>query len=443
MPEQRGYEGWHARTEEFGPRFSPPPAVVLFVPAAVAFVVQVPAAIVIAWWQRVPLPYALLSIALAVASALALLAARRRPGLTVAAVTVLTLVSLFTPPEVGPPFIALAFAIIGAIVRRARLWALISVGSAWVVAIVALGVLGASAHPFRVAITTLLLAACFAVGEGIRRRIDSGTARRAQLQERRRAAEQDERTRIARELHDVLAHSLSQIAVQSGVGLHLFDREPERAREALSNIRALSATGLDEVRGVLSFLRGDEASPRTAPLTPQPQLADLAALATQRTGLGLRVTLHDRLGGRLPPSAVQTTAYRIAQEALTNVVRHSGASAATITLDRESAGGADQLVITVEDDGTGVAADSTEGAGLRGMRERAELAGGELTVAPAERAGTVVTARLSWGPAPASQGSGAEPQWESAPANRAPGAEGPGSGATDHGTTAPGEEGAS
>jgi signal transduction histidine kinase len=197
---------------------------------------------------------------------------------------------------------------------------------------------------------------------------------------------------MARELHDVLAHSLSQIAVQSGVGLHLFDKEPERAREALANIRALSATGLDEVRGVLSFLRGDETAPRTAPLTPQPQLADLAPLAIQRTDLGLEVTLDDRLDGQLPPSAVQTTAYRIAQEALTNVVRHSGGSTATIILERQ----AGDLLVTVEDDGTGLAAERTEGAGIRGMRERAEIAGGDLTIIPAERAGTVVTARLPW-----------------------------------------------
>ncbi len=259
-----------------------------------------------------------------------------------------------------------------------------------------MGLLDARVHPFRVALTTVGLAACFAIGEAIRRRLDRGAERREQLQERRRTAEQDERTRIARELHDVLAHSLSQIAVQSGVGLHLFDKEPERAREALASIRTLSATGLDEVRGVLSFLRGDEASPRTAPLTPQPQLVDLAALATQRTGLGLEVTLEDRLGGRLPPSAVQTTAYRIAQEALTNVVRHSGGSTATITLEHSSVDGEDQLVVTVEDDGTGLASDATEGAGIRGMRERAQLAGGELLLVPASRAGTIVIARLPW-----------------------------------------------
>jgi signal transduction histidine kinase len=215
--------------------------------------------------------------------------------------------------------------------------------------------------------------------------------RRAQLADRRRAAEQEERSRMARELHDVLAHSLSQISVQSGMGLHLFDREPEKAREALRSIRGLSATGLDEVRGVLAFLRGDEPGTSSAPLTPQPQLADLPALVASRTGLGLAVTLDDRLAGAVPPSAVQTTAYRIAQEALTNVVRHSAASAATVTLERSGP----DLVLTVTDDGNGVT--GAEGGGIRGMRERAELIGGSVEVAPHVRQGSVVTARLPWG----------------------------------------------
>src|SRR6185312_3634173 len=127
-------------------------------------------------------------------------------------------------------------------------------------------------------------------------------------------------------LHDVLAHSLSQIAVQSGVGLHLFDREPERAREALASIRRLSATGLDEVRGVLAILRGDDAdstTPTGISLTPQAQLAEIPALVAERTGHGLTVTLDDGLRGRMPRSGIQTAAYRIVQEALTNVVRHS------------------------------------------------------------------------------------------------------------------------
>ena len=133
---------------------------------------------------------------------------------------------------------------------------------------------------------------------------------------------------------------------------------------------------------MLSFLRGDEPSTATAPLTPQPQLAQLRALAAQRTGLGLAIELDDRLGGSLPPSATQATAYRIVQEALTNVVRHSAASRATIVLDRD----AGDLVVTVADDGSGMPADAPERGGLRGMRERAELIDGSLSVAAAPAA---------------------------------------------------------
>lgn len=388
---------WDRTALEAAPRFRPPPAVALFLPVVLSFLIQVPATVGISVWQRVGPVYALTSTLLAAASALALLAARRWPGPTVAAVAALTAVDLFVPPDAGPAFLALAFAIVGAVVRGARLWALMSVGTAWLAAIVAAGFIGESWHPFRVALATVGIALCFALGEGIRARLSRAQTRRQQLSDRRRTAELDERTRIARELHDVLAHSLSQIAVQSGVGLHLFDREPERAREALASIRSLSATGLDEVRGVLTFLRGDEpGAAGTAPLTPQPQLAELPALVTQRSGLGLAVRLDDQLDGALPPSSVQTTAYRIVQEALTNVVRHSAAATAVVTLSRVGS----DLVVTVADDGTGVATDRTAGAGIRGMHERAALAAGTLALDAGAHSGTIVTARLPWdGPA--------------------------------------------
>lgn len=378
--------------DEFGPRFRPPAAVVLLVPVFISLLVQVPGTIALSWWQRVPVAAAATSLTLAAASALVLLAARRLPGPTVAAVAALSAVDLLIAPVGGPPPVALIFAIVGAVVRGARVWALVSVGVAWLGVVVGADFVGVQWHPARIAFATVGLALCFVIGEGIRARIRGAEERRTQLFARRRAAEQEERTRIARELHDVLAHSLSQIAVQSGVGLHLFDREPERAREALANIRSLSATGLDEVRGVLAFLRGDEiGAPDTAPLTPQPQLAQLPSLVAGRTGLGLSVALDDRLAGDTPPSAVQTTAYRIAQEALTNVVRHSAASHATVTVEHD----ADDLVLTVADDGAGIPATASERGGLRGMRERAELAGGALTVDSGTR-GTAVVARLPW-----------------------------------------------
>ncbi|MDQ7878008.1 sensor histidine kinase [Microbacterium sp. QXD-8] len=378
--------------EDAWPRFRPPAAVVLLVPVFVSLLVQVPGTIALSWWQRVPLPSAVTSVALAAASALLLLAARRFPGLTVAMVAVLAGADLLIAPFGGPPPVALVFAIVGAVVRGARVWALVSVGTVWLAVVVGAEFVGVDWHPARIALATVGLALCFALGEGMRARMRGAEERRAQLAARRRAAEQEERTRIARELHDVLAHSLSQIAVQSGVGLHLFDREPERAREALANIRGLSATGLDEVRGVLAFLRGDElGAPDTAPLTPQPQLAQLAGLVAGRSGLGLAVVLDDQLAGEAPPSAVQTTAYRIAQEALTNVVRHSAASNATVSVARD----AGDLVLTVVDDGAGIPATASERGGLRGMRERAELAGGRLTVGSSAR-GTTVVARLPW-----------------------------------------------
>ena len=378
--------------EDTWPRFRPPAAVVLLVPVFVSLLVQVPGTIALSWWQRVPLASAVTSVALAAASALLLLAARRFPGPTVAAIAVFAGADVLIAPFGGPPPVALVFAIVGAVVRGARVWALVSVGTVWLAVVVGAEFVGVDWHPARIGLATVGLAICFALGEGMRARMRGAQERRTQLAARRRAAEQEERTRIARELHDVLAHSLSQIAVQSGVGLHLFDREPERAREALANIRGLSATGLDEVRGVLAFLRGDEfGAPDTAPLTPQPQLGQLAGLVAGRSGLGLAVVLDDQLAGEAPPSAVQTTAYRIAQEALTNVVRHSAASNATVSIARD----AGDLVLTVADDGAGIPATASERGGLRGMRERAELAGGRLTVDSGAR-GTTVVARLPW-----------------------------------------------
>ncbi|MBU4466382.1 MAG: sensor histidine kinase [Actinobacteria bacterium] len=351
-----------------------------------------PATIGIAVWLQVPTWIAILSTTLATASALTLLAAQRWPGVTVAVVAALTAAQLFAPLAAEPPFIALGFAIISAVIRGARTWALISVGAAWLVAIATGGVLDVGWHPLRVAAATLGLALCFAIGEGIRSRFDLFQHRRSRIAEQRSTAEQDERTRIAQQLHNVLAHSLSRISAQSSVGLHVFDTDPERAREALTNIRELSATGLDEVRGVLAFLRGDDArSTDTAPLTTQPQLRDLPELVTRRTGLGLTVTLDDELHDDLPPRVVQATAYRIAQEALTNVVRHSAATEVTIVLDRD----ADDLVLTVIDDGVGVR-NAAEGSGIRSMRDRARMLDGTVDFSTGVRTGTAVTARIPW-----------------------------------------------
>jgi signal transduction histidine kinase len=193
--------------------------------------------------------------------------------------------------------------------------------------------------------------------------------------------------RIARELHDVLAHSLSQINVQAGVGLHLMDRQPDKARDALASIKDTSKTALDEVRSVLGVLRA-EGSPIDAPLVPEPDLGRLPALVA---AAGLRVDLDDRLRHAEVPAPVQLALYRIVQESLTNVSRHAtGATHVEVTLDRDD----DVYRLTVRDDGHGETAGESGGRGLLGMRERAELLGGHLSAGPADGGGFLVEAEV-------------------------------------------------
>jgi signal transduction histidine kinase len=202
---------------------------------------------------------------------------------------------------------------------------------------------------------------------------------------------QGERVRIARELHDVLAHSLSQINVQAGVGLHLMDKQPDKAAEALASIKETSKTALDEVRSVLGMLRS-EGSSFDAPLVPEPDLGRLPSLAESATRTGVAVTLDDRLDHADIPAQVQLALYRIVQESLTNVSRHAEtATHVGITLERADG----SYRVEVRDDGTGGGtAGESGGRGVLGMRERAELLGGHLSAGPANGGGFVVTAAI-------------------------------------------------
>jgi signal transduction histidine kinase len=175
--------------------------------------------------------------------------------------------------------------------------------------------------------------------------------------------------------------------VQASVGLHLMDRDPEQARVALGSIKNTSKTALEEVRSVLGVIRSEG----DAPLAPQAELAELPRLIEGVRTPGFDVELIDRLDEQ-PGRAVQFAAYRIAQEALTNVVRHAGASHAVVAVERLG----DELLLTIDDDGRGVHG-APEGSGILGMRERAALLGGSVEVAPSPRGGTRVTAHLPWG----------------------------------------------
>lgn len=227
---------------------------------------------------------------------------------------------------------------------------------------------------------------------------------------RRRLAEQQaasratgERLRLARDLHDVLSHSLASISLQAGVGLHLLDRQPEQAREALQRIRQASTDALSEARAALAAVRGGGDDP------PMPGLADVDGLLASVRATGLHVEL-DRAGldGAPVPRAVATAVYRVVQEALTNVMRHAAAGAgARVRLERHG----DWLEIEVVDDGAGAApdpaghgagGDGSGGHGLRGMSERVSALGGQLQAGPASGGGFVVRARLPLGLGPGS-----------------------------------------
>jgi len=195
--------------------------------------------------------------------------------------------------------------------------------------------------------------------------------------------------RIAREVHDVVAHNVSLINVQAGVALHLIDEQPERAGPALAAIKQASKETLDELRSVIDALRGVD---ETAPRAPTPGLDDVERLVMRTSDAGLPVRL-ERFGLDEPvPAGVDLAAYRIVQEALTNATRHAGASSVTVRLVQ----GEHDLTVDVEDDGRGVvrAPVNGTGSGIAGMRERATALGGEFEAGPRPGRGFRVHARL-------------------------------------------------
>jgi signal transduction histidine kinase len=205
---------------------------------------------------------------------------------------------------------------------------------------------------------------------------------------RRRATE--ERLGIARELHDVMAHSLSLINVQAGVALELFDRKPEQARTALSDIKQASKEALVDVQSVLDSLRRPE---EEAPRAPVPAIGNIKDLVRRAEAAGLAVEVVVQAAHlSLLPADVGGAAYRIVQEALTNVVRHAGAATVSIRICHEEG----DLVVVVDDDGDGGpnSPGASGGNGIRGMRSRAAALGGQLAAGPRPGGGFRVRARL-------------------------------------------------
>lgn len=201
----------------------------------------------------------------------------------------------------------------------------------------------------------------------------------------------EERLRIARELHDITAHSLSLIAVQSGAALHILDTAPEEARKALQAIRETSKASLSELRAMLGVLRAENDSDALAPLAPSPQVSRVEDLAAPLRDAGLAVSVLVETGSEPLPAIVDASAYRIVQEALTNALRHAGRSAVEVCVLRQGT----ELVVRVADDGAGSSAmPGGDGHGIAGMRERALALGGTFSAGPVDGGGWLVVATL-------------------------------------------------
>lgn len=333
-----------------------------------------------------------LAIALLVAGAMALVLMRAHPRAGVVAVTAASLVYLALGYPYGPVFFPLTIALALAVVQGERTAGWISAAVLYAGHAIAALVRGDDWwDPVALGGLAAWLVAALAVGEVIRARRErmAEHARARAIEERRVAGE--ERLRIARDLHDVLAHNITLINVQAGVALHVMDRRPEQARTALTAIRDASADALAEVRVALDTLRGrDEEAPRA----PAATLARLDDLIDDVRAAGLPVEVAVRGERRTLPVKVDQAAYRIVQESLTNVRRHAGAARAAVELGYA----ADALTVTVEDDGRGPLAADAGGSGLTGMRERAAALGGRLDAGPAPGRGFRVRAVLPLGP---------------------------------------------
>ena len=296
----------------------------------------------------------------------------------------------------GPIYVALIVALFTTVMagRHVAAWAALVAGWAAFLWLPELAGHGPAPPPAGVAGLAAWLLVLGTAAEVARARRDRAVElRRARRAEAERLAG-EERLRIAHDLHDVVAHTISLINVQAGVALHLLDREPEEARTALTAIRTASHEALGELRSILEVLRRDGDA---APLTPAPSLSDVDRLVerTLAAGLPVRLEVEGRRDG-LPPG-VDAAAFRIVQEALTNVVRHAGPARATVRVVY----GAEDLVVEVDDDGHGPPARrSGEGRGLAGMRERVAALGGRLVAGPGPNGGFRVRAWLPFEHAP-------------------------------------------
>jgi signal transduction histidine kinase len=335
-----------------------------------------------------PAVYLLLAV-----GGLALLARRRYPAAVLAVALAMALWQTalgngVLNARVG--WLVLVAAFVNAVLYRKRAAAIASLVIGFLCSVWPPWLIGSPGHTSAVSALSLLagLLALLSASELIRARRQRAILVRNRLDEQARRQASEQRLAIARDLHDVVAHNISVINVQANTALHLMDRQPERAREALTAIHQVSRQALVELQSVLGVLRTTQGE--AAPLAPSPSLDRLGELASGTAGIAVRLVVE---GARRPvPAGVDVAAYRIVQEALTNSVRHSGGATVTVVVSYDS----DALTISVDDDGGGGGGfnGGDFGNGLTGMTERARTLGGTLEAGHRPDGGFRVLARL-------------------------------------------------
>jgi len=331
-----------------------------------------------------------LALTLALAAAAVLVLRRRLPTATLAVSGGLVLALFAVDHTAGAvAVIAPAVALYSLALSRGRIHLVVAVVAAAAAVVIAdIFLAGGHAHALTLQTAThvALVAVPVLAAEALRNRRSYvqlllerlELAERTRDEEAQRRAEQ-ERLRIARDLHDVVAHTLTTINVQAGVAAHLLDRDPSHARDALATIAAASHDALDELRAILGVLREPDGA--EVPLGPAPGLGSMSSLVERFRESGGEISLH--VDGEQPeriPEAVQLAAFRIVQESLTNTSRHAPGAAARVRLVY----GADRLRVAIESESEPVpnGNDHRPGVGIAGMRERATALGGTLSATP-------------------------------------------------------------
>ena len=317
------------------------------------------------------------TLALVVAVSLAATLWRRSPllGVVIAApfAVILASAGAILPAVAGPGLLLAATVDHGSPQARRRLIWIAAFGTAVGIEMLSELDLPEGRGDFQsLGVSCVLWAAALYVGTEQRRRREAAEKLRASLEQERRLASAEERTRVARDLHDSIGHAVNVIAIQAGAGRLQLDHDPERSRAALQAIEATARDAAEELDGLVGTLRGDA----PAPTTPPPGMAGIAQLIDGYRAAGLDIAVVEQGEGRRD-GTVGATAYRILQEALTNAARHGGSRPVTVAIVH----GEHAVTIEVANDLAPQPDDGRRGHGIAGMRERAALIGGSLQTA--------------------------------------------------------------